>query len=108
MEPLAVALHAVKKAGHGVLAGLNAIYERGRVPLFALTNFNDAREIVKPCADGGARVILCRIRDAANIQVFKNPVEELAENDPLVIPGAGPAADARMAEEFLKAGRQRH
>ena len=83
---------------------INAIYERGLVPSFLATNLDEAREAVKACADGGARVILCRMADATNIQIFRSLIEELADTDPLVILGAGPVADAQMAEELLNSG----
>ncbi len=70
-------------------AVINAIYERGLVPSFSAGDLNEARSIVKACADGGARVILCRIQNAIDVQFFGSLVEELQEQERDVILGAG-------------------
>ena len=83
---------------------INSIYERGFVPSFAAKDLNEARRIVKTCADGGARVILCRIQNAADAQFLGSLVTELAAEDPTIIIGAGPVADPQTADAFLHAG----
>lgn len=83
---------------------VNTIYERGLVPSFAANDINAARDIVKACADGGARAILWRIQNAADAERFGSLVAELAAGDPLIIPGAGPVADPQTADAFLNAG----
>jgi 2-dehydro-3-deoxyphosphogluconate aldolase/(4S)-4-hydroxy-2-oxoglutarate aldolase len=83
---------------------INSIYERGIVPSFAVQNLPESRRIVKACADGGARVILGRIQNAADARLFGSLVAELAEEDAAIILGAGPIADAQTADAFLDAG----
>jgi 2-dehydro-3-deoxyphosphogluconate aldolase/(4S)-4-hydroxy-2-oxoglutarate aldolase len=82
----------------------NSIYERGIVPSFAMNDLTEARGIVKACADGGARIILGRIQNAADAQLLNSLVAELAEEDPTIILGAGPVIDAQSADAFLDAG----
>ena len=83
---------------------INTIYERGIVPSFAVQDMTESRRIVKACADGGARVILGRIHNAAGTQMFGSLVAELAAEEPAIILGAGPIADAQSADEFMDAG----
>lgn len=83
---------------------INSIYERGLVPSFTAEDPNEARKIVKACADGGARVILCRIQNSTDVQFFGSLVEELHEQERDVILGAGPVADTQTAGELLNAG----
>ena len=82
---------------------INSIYERGLVPSFTAEDPNEARKIVKACADGGARVILCRIQNSTDVQFFGSLVEELHEQERDVILGAGPVADTQTAGELLNA-----
>jgi 2-dehydro-3-deoxyphosphogluconate aldolase/(4S)-4-hydroxy-2-oxoglutarate aldolase len=83
---------------------INSIYERGLVPSFSAKDPANAGSIVKACADGGARVILYRIQNEADIQAFGSLVKELDVSDPEVILGAGPVADNEAVDGLLSAG----
>jgi 2-dehydro-3-deoxyphosphogluconate aldolase / (4S)-4-hydroxy-2-oxoglutarate aldolase len=83
---------------------INSIYERGLVPSLSAKDPVAAGSIIKACADGGARVILYRIQNEADIRIFGSLVEELGGSDPEVILGAGPVADIQAADGLLRAG----
>jgi len=83
---------------------INSIYERGLVPSFSAGDLKEAGHIVKACADGGARVILFRFQNAADITTFGALVKEIAGADPDVVLGAGPVVDPQTADELLNAG----
>jgi len=71
------------------LAVLNAVVETGLVPVFCHSNIEVARQIVKACAEGGARVVEFTNRGDRAWNVFTQLIDWADQAHPGVTLGVG-------------------
>ncbi|MGB9776368.1 MAG: bifunctional 4-hydroxy-2-oxoglutarate aldolase/2-dehydro-3-deoxy-phosphogluconate aldolase [Anaerolineae bacterium] len=81
-----------------------AILETGLVPIFYHPDEGVAREIVRACAAGGARVVEFTHRGDFALDVFRGLARWARREVPEVILGAGSVVDAPTAALYLACG----
>lgn len=93
-----------KMSRHDRLKTLTAMKEIGLVPVFYNSDFEIARNIVKACADGGAKVVEFTNRGDRAVNVFTKLAEFRDNEQPGIILGAGSVCDAPTAALYIAAG----
>ena len=83
---------------------INAMYDIGLVPVFYHKDTETAKNIVKACAEGGARIIEFTNRGAFAHQVFGELVKYFDVENPEVILGVGSIIDAPTAALYINNG----
>jgi 2-dehydro-3-deoxyphosphogluconate aldolase/(4S)-4-hydroxy-2-oxoglutarate aldolase len=83
---------------------LNTIVNTGLVPLFYHDQIETAKNVVRACAEGGARVIEFTNRGDRAHQVFVPLAEFCRQEAPEVILGIGSIVDAPTAALYIAAG----
>ena len=89
---------------HDRLTTLRAMKEIGLVPVFYNPDFEIARNVVKACADGGAKVAEFTNRGDRAVDVFRQLAEFRDKERPDIILGAGSVCDAPTAAMYIAAG----
>jgi 2-dehydro-3-deoxyphosphogluconate aldolase/(4S)-4-hydroxy-2-oxoglutarate aldolase len=83
---------------------INAIYEIGLVPIFYHKDLETAKNIVRACAAGGARVVEFTNRGEFAYQIFGGMVRYFETEAPDVILGVGSVIDAPTAALYINGG----
>ena len=83
---------------------LNTIVDLGLVPVFYNGDFETARNIVRACADGGARVVEFTNRGDFAPEVFRQLSEFVTRELPDAILGVGSVVDAPTAALYIAYG----
>ena len=83
---------------------INTLLEIGVIPLFYNGDVETAAELVKACAQGGARLIEFTNRGELAYQVYVDLVRRINKTNPEVILGVGSILDAPTAAMYLAAG----
>ena len=83
---------------------LNAMLETGLVPVFYTPDVEDAKNIARACADGGARVVEFTNRGDGAIWVFAELSKHLAVDRPALMLGAGSVIDAPTGALYISSG----
>lgn len=91
-------------ARHSRLSVLTAMKQIGLVPVFYNKDAEVARNVVKACADGGARAIEFANRGDRAIGVFTQLAEYRDSQRPDVMLGVGSICDAPTAAMYIAAG----
>jgi len=82
---------------HNRLKVLTAMKDTGIVPVFYNGGFETAKNIVCPCAEGGAKVVEFTNRGDRAINVFTSLTEFRDKERPELVLGAGSICDAPTA-----------
>ena len=85
---------------------LNAIYDIGLVPVFYNKDIETAKNIVKACADGGARIVEFTNRGDRAYRIFSEMVNYFEEQGSDVILGVGSVLDPGTASLYIN--KRRH
>ncbi|MFW6174197.1 MAG: bifunctional 4-hydroxy-2-oxoglutarate aldolase/2-dehydro-3-deoxy-phosphogluconate aldolase [Chloroflexota bacterium] len=91
-------------ARHSRLDTLNAIRASGMTPIFYTPDADAAREIVRACHAGGARVLEFTNRGDFALEVFQELERFCARELPDVALGAGSVMDAPTASAYIGSG----
>jgi len=83
---------------------LNAIDETGLVPLFHHPHLEVVKNMVKACAEGGAKVFEFTNRGDGAFHVFRELEEYCASKIPGLMLGAGTVVDAPTAALYMNSG----
>lgn len=83
---------------------LNAIYDIGVVPVFYHKDKQVAIDVIKACAEGGARCVEFTNRGDLAWKVFVEAMEHVLGNDLDVILGVGSIVDAPTAGLYISSG----
>ena len=83
---------------------LNAMIETGVIPVFYNPDIDVAKNIVRACAKGGARVVEFTNRGDQAYLVFTELVKHFAIEMPEVILGVGSVVDAGTAALYISCG----
>lgn len=83
---------------------LNAIVDLGIVPVFYEADLEVAKNVVKACADGGARVVEFTNRGDLAPEVFKELVPYFRSEAPDVMLGVGSVIDEATAALYISYG----
>ncbi len=83
---------------------LNTMYETGLVPIFYHGDLNIAKEVIKACVAGGARIIEFTNRGDRAWNVFTALIGFLEQEAPDVIMGIGSVIDAPTAAMYIASG----
>ena len=83
---------------------LNTITETGLVPVFYNADVEVAKNVVKACADGGAKAVEFTNRGDFAPEVFKELSQYVSQEDPDVILGVGSVIDAPTAAMYIAYG----
>ncbi|MCX7855626.1 MAG: bifunctional 4-hydroxy-2-oxoglutarate aldolase/2-dehydro-3-deoxy-phosphogluconate aldolase [Anaerolineae bacterium] len=81
-----------------------AILETGLVPIFYRPDEGVAREVVRACAAGGARVVEFTHRGDFALDVFRGLVRWARQEAPEIVLGVGSVVDAPTAALYLACG----
>jgi 2-dehydro-3-deoxyphosphogluconate aldolase/(4S)-4-hydroxy-2-oxoglutarate aldolase len=83
---------------------ITAMYDLGLIPVFFNENLETAKNIVKACADGGARVVEFTNRGDFAYQVFFELVSYFQKHRSEIILGVGSVMDAPTAAIYINNG----
>ena len=83
---------------------INAIYDLGLIPVFFNENLETAKNIVKACADAGARVVEFTNRGDFAYRIFSELVGYFQIHRPEIILGVGSVMDAPTAAIYINNG----
>ena len=83
---------------------LNTIIDTGLVPVFYNADVEVAKQVVKACADGGAKVVEFTNRGDFAPEVFKQLSQFVSREIPDVILGVGSVIDAPTAALYIAYG----
>ena len=83
---------------------LNEMIRIGVVPVFYNSNLEIAKNVVKACAAGGARVVEFTNRGDNAYRVFSDLVMHFAEAAPNIILGVGSVLDTATAAIYISSG----
>lgn len=83
---------------------INAMYDTGLVPVFYNEDLETTKNIVRACAEGGARIVEYTNRGAFAYQVFGELVRAFETENPEVILGVGSIIDAPTAALYINNG----
>ena len=83
---------------------INAIYDLGLIPVFFNENLETAKNIVKACADAGARVVEFTNRGDFAYRIFSELVGYFQIHRPDIILGVGSVMDAPTAAIYINNG----
>ena len=78
--------------------------ESGMVPLFYHENIKVAKDILKACYDGGARLMEFTNRGDFALEVFTDLIKYAIAELPGMIMGVGSITDAKAASQYMLAG----
>ena len=87
--------------GHEVISVLQ---QNGMVPLFYHEDADTAKEIIKACYDGGARLLEFTHRGDFAQEVFRELIDYTRTNLPGMILGVGSVTDAASASYYMMIG----
>jgi len=91
-------------ARYSRLEVLNEMIRIGVVPVFYNSDLEVAKNVVKACAAGGARVVEFTNRGDNAYRVFSDLVMHFAEADPDIILGVGSVLDPATAAIYISSG----
>ena len=83
---------------------LNTIIDTGLVPVFYNADVEVAKQVVKACADGGAKVVEFTNRGDFAPQVFKQLSQFVSREAPSIILGVGSVIDEPTAALYIAYG----
>ena len=83
---------------------LRTIYDIGLVPVFYNNDLETAKNIVKACVDGGARVVEFTNRGDRAYRIFSELVEYFDQRQPDAILGVGSVLDSGTASLYINSG----
>jgi 2-dehydro-3-deoxyphosphogluconate aldolase/(4S)-4-hydroxy-2-oxoglutarate aldolase len=83
---------------------LNTIIDTGLVPVFYNADMEVAKQVVKACADGGAKVVEFTNRGDFAPEVFKQLSQFVSREAPGIILGVGSVIDAPTAALYIAYG----
>lgn len=91
-------------ASYSRLDVLNSVIDIGLVPVFYNPSVEVARQIVRACAAGGAKVVEFTNRGDFAVEVFKELSSQISQEDPETILGVGSVVDAPTAAMYIAYG----
>ena len=83
---------------------LQKMEESGMVPLFYHSDSSIAKEVLKACYDGGARLMEFTNRDDFALEIFTDLIKYAIAELPGMILGVGSVTDAKAASQYMLAG----
>ena len=83
---------------------INQMEESGMVPLFYHEDSIVAKDILKACYDGGARLMEFTNRGDFALEVFTDIIKYAIAELPGMILGVGSVTDAKAASQYMLAG----
>ena len=83
---------------------ISVLQQNGMVPLFYHENADTAKEIIKACYDGGARLLEFTHRGDFAQEVFRELIDYTRTNLPGMILGVGSVTDAASASYYMMIG----
>jgi 2-dehydro-3-deoxyphosphogluconate aldolase/(4S)-4-hydroxy-2-oxoglutarate aldolase len=89
---------------HDRMAVLSAIIDQGVVPVFYHEDYEVCAQVIRACADGGAKAVEITNRGPFAAAMFLDLARHFAKADPSVILGVGSVVDAPTAALFIANG----
>ena len=83
---------------------ISVLQQNGMVPLFYHEDADTAKEIIKACYDGGARLLEFTHRGDFAQEVFRELIDYTRTNLPGMILGVGSVTDAASASYYMMIG----
>ena len=91
-------------AQYSRLEVIKVMEETGMVPLFYHADVDLAKQVLKACYDGGARLLEFTARGDFAHEVFGELVKYVVKNLPGMVMGVGSVTDAAVASRFMALG----